>query len=241
MKLPATTARAAARTAAAVVLAGSLWWPPAVPAHADSGRLKPGDRYDVLVKGRWTSCSIGPYLRSRDGQIFALTAGHCADDGDPVFLPGDHSTPIGTFADPRYVTETKYLIQPLYDMAKVIVDPSRVDTTIHGEQVAGIVPVDELWAAREQRTPLTVCALGALSGYQCGPFTDIARVGVITAKVDGLLGDSGGVVFISSPQGARVVGTIYGGTSDPNQPMILIISPVESAMRAYDAELATAP
>lgn len=212
--------------AALVVLTGAPV-PGAAPAYAAQPRLKPGDGYDLQQLGHWTGCSMGPYLRGQDGIVFGLSAGHCGDDGLPVYLQDQHSTRVGTFTDPRYVAYCGVTVRdrsvsppPVvcggqyweYDMARVVVDPVYVDPTVNGERVAGYLPVEKLWAAEQTGATVKVCKLGRSTGYTCGKFKTIwPRSGMIEADVYAQSGDSGGVVWSPGPDGALIVGTVMGG------------------------------
>jgi len=219
-------------TMAAVVISLPLF--PSV-ASAYAPQIRPGDTIGIRDSlGRSSGCTIGPFVDGIDGITTALTAGHCGEFGDKVYWtdPAGNTRKVGSIFDPKTEEDKSGFAN---DHALVILkSPAMASTTIRGEGIVGIASFDALKVG----TPL--CSLGKTSGYRCGRVveTDPDRR-TISADFFSDHGDSGGPVWVSTPEGARIVGLLYGGGFGPDLEEVSMIASIETPLKDYGAKLLT--
>jgi len=219
-------------TMAAVVISLPLF--PSV-ASAYAPQIRPGDTIGFRdSSGESThTCTIGPFVDSIEGITMALTAGHCGEFGDKVYWedPAGNIRKVGALFDPRY-GDTKSVFKTDHSLV-VLKAPAKASATVRGESIVGIAPI----ASLEVGTPL--CALGRRSGYRCGSVVHVDNdIRVISADFESGPGDSGGPVWISTPEGARIVGLLYGGGFHRSKEVSKIVA-IETPLEDYRATLIT--
>lgn len=169
-------------------------------------RIEPGAKY-VIVKpdGSAGSCSFGWMARLKDepDRRFNLTAGHCGEEGDEVYLdPVGHENSedwvkVGDFVWQDFVDEELEegddyaLIEFLPEVQGSIDNTPNIAAVSGGElNPTGIAKAEKLSAEKPY-----MCRLGYRSGLSCGSFKDITHRTNVTFRGITDHGDSGGVIW----------------------------------------------
>ncbi|WP_130840555.1 trypsin-like serine protease [Corynebacterium neomassiliense] len=200
--------------------------------------LEPGARYFVEHRnGEVSNCSFG-WMTSypQQNRTFNLTAGHCGDKGDVVYVETDsgETAPVGEFVWQAYDGEE--VIESGNDYA-LIEFYSRFDTAVLGTrsvqfsgnsvQLAGWR--DGNWL--RQNNPY-MCRLGYRSGLSCGSFTEMQNANTVLFDNISDHGDSGGAVWAfdpSDPTGSNIYAVAvnsFGSESDATHAGGKTIAPV---------------
>lgn len=180
---------------------GSLHDAPRIPAEAQQAAARgnalygPGTPVYIGAGQSQLICTIAVAGYDNTGRKIALTAGHCANVGDPV-----------TSADAASVGQTGRVthVDRNLDYAVITLAPNTEVTRSYDG-----VTINNLGSA-----PLapgaTVCKKGVASGLTCGmTWYDYKAMNV--NQVCAMQGDSGGPLFV----GDRLVGLVNGGMFPP--------------------------
>lgn len=191
--------------------------------------IAPGAQYNL----EQSSCSVGWLAEDQVKDIYFITAGHCGNEGDPVYLGSDHNRehPIG-----RFVYSVDEFDTTGYDLAVVKLDDpetldirNKPDITVTVEDIAMAEVQGAQWLSDNK--PM-VCNIGWRSGLSCGPFMHIESNGTIRYNSISDSGDSGGAVFALNVKAKEItpVGVLNGGShTDATQS---IAYPIESLLGA---------
>ncbi|GAC56704.1 hypothetical protein GOHSU_12_00940 [Gordonia hirsuta DSM 44140 = NBRC 16056] len=175
-------------------------------------RLEPGAKYHVARNGKLTSsCSLGWTVRQKSdpNRLFNLTAGHCGNKGDDVYLdPKGAGNPsdmvkIGRFAWSKYDGDSKITTGDDYALIELLPEMKQYLTgtpnmTLFDQKQSVVL---QGWQSAEwlaQAKPY-MCRLGYRSGITCGQFQDLEHG--TNVSFDGITdqGDSGGVIWAFDP------------------------------------------
>lgn len=167
---------------------------------SEGGRIVPGAKYSTKAG----SCSFGWFVEvpNGDGRIFNLTAGHCGNAGDAVYVRGSGGRDfrVGTFVETFY-DRSAGQDWALIDMS-VRPDAFNPPVEISMVELRGIDELDTFGGY--------VCALGWRSGLTCGDYSK--KVGDYLFEHHGIRdhGDSGGAVWVYEPRSdpAHAVGVV---------------------------------
>lgn len=173
-------------------------------------RIMPGAMYAIeRANGDVGFCSFGWMARlpSDRQHVYNITAGHCGDRGDKVYLPvngqQDRSSfvPIGVFVVQSFDEKTA---ETGDDYAVIRFDPGVTqyidaspnitalgDSTI---ELVGVMASDQLAKSKPY-----MCHLGFRSGLSCGPFREMTTSTNVVFESITDHGDSGGVVWAFDP------------------------------------------
>lgn len=193
-----------------------------------SSYIEPGMKYYVDTAEGIGQCSFGWTVEFKDdpGILYNLTAGHCGDVGDKVYVDldqtGDPSRYIhvGTFAWQLYDEQT---MDDDYSMIQFLDGAERFMTGTPNLLIGGEQGELDLlgWedAAWLEKTKPYMCRLGYRSGLSCGNYQEM--VGHNEVAFDNITdhGDSGGVIWAFDPEdasgrGIRAVAITSWGTSE---------------------------
>lgn len=219
--------------AAAAVVAASLPFLPAT-ANADALKIVPGDKITVARDGGALSgCTVGPYMSLGNGKYGALTAGHCGEDGDPVYW--NDGTGRGKLVSHLYQPVAEKTAEGVnLDYAMIPLRDDQVSPSVQGANIVDLATLEELQEASLRRD-IPLCSVGITSGFRCGKLHSISfsqKLLVSDFKSDH--GDSGGPVWIPTKKGAQIVGILYGGVDSTGRSLI---TPIEIPLEAYAAKL----
>lgn len=200
----------------------------------------PGGKYYIEdSNGNVSKCSWGwtVYDPGNSGRVFNLTAGHCGNKGDKVYLETDdgEEVNVGEFVWSA-LDGTMENIGPGRDYGLIEIYPKyrKFIHTAPGVTWGGVpVTVKGFWGPKEleQIRPYT-CRLGWRSGLSCGDYQSM--VSKYSFEFDGIQdhGDSGGIVWATDPRDpsnatAYAVGIAsYGSEEDATTPGAKVIQPV---------------
>lgn len=169
--------------------------------------IMPGAKYIVAkADGQISFCSFGWMVRqpSAPQQLYNLTAGHCGDPGDGVYLdPNGNEDPndfinIGQFIGQDYAGE--HDIRTGADYGLIQIDPGWNEYVRYTPDISVVTGegLDLVGAVSPQALadfkPYT-CHLGFRSGLSCGPFREVTSGTNLVFESISDKGDSGGVVW----------------------------------------------
>lgn len=199
---------------ASILAPAAAPWAPGTMIHSTTDRPQPGESFVTHA------CTVAFSFTGDDGRAYAVTAGHCGQEGDLVWptdatYAWDYATEAGTFiySGMHHVEEGQVGV----DVGVIeITDPQR-----HMEVVGEAIPTG---LVEEMHTELPqVCKTGGSTGYTCGTFEHNNRVQLVMgedgervrtrgaiARVCAAKGDSGGPVFTEVNGRAAVIGVVSG-------------------------------
>ncbi|WP_145958904.1 hypothetical protein [Mycobacterium intracellulare] len=185
---------------------------PTAAADAPSLDLRPG--VSIYVVNNETQiqsvCSLGWLALSPQGDVQALTAGHCrtGPQVDALDQRTGAKVEAGQWAQSEYTPRT---VMDGDDIA-VITLTSHLGHDV--KTVDGIAPVAVATTQGLRDTPpARICKRGGQTGVTCGPLVSVSDDRVaFRAEVDH--GDSGGPVWAVSPSGVVTAAAIVAGKSD---------------------------
>lgn len=171
-----------------------------------SGMLEPGARYrtwheDGSGPGSWGSCSFGWFVGTNT-QIYNLTAGHCGEVGDAVYVHTSGRDPVyvGEFVHSDF-DDAKISSGPDYGLIQIesryfdnVVTNPRVSMSGEPVEIRGYA--DASWLSANQPY---MCRLGFRTGLSCGSYEEITDEYTVTFANITDHGDSGGVIWAFDP------------------------------------------
>lgn len=187
-------------------------WAPGTLIHSTDHYPQPGESFQAQ------SCTVAFSFSNAAGQNFAVTAGHCGDEGDLVWPPdastaNDYKREAGRFI---YSGLTSKGAQNVDIGIIEITDPDRYMPLV-GDVIDTGLYTGKLEKGNE------ICKTGGTTGYTCGTFEDSERIQIIRTenekdrethgdlgKVCALPGDSGGPVFMEISGRAAIIGVVSG-------------------------------
>lgn len=167
--------------------------------------MEPGARYvTVDSAGNYSQCSFGWFTKltnTRD-RIFNLTAGHCGNPGDSVYLV-NHSgkTKIGEFVWNAYngeqtiSTGNDYGIIEIYPKYAQYIDATP-NVSFNNRDVTLVGYRDATWLAANRPR---ICRLGYRTGLSCGDYRGITNGRTLNYTNISDKGDSGGAIWAMDP------------------------------------------
>lgn len=162
-----------------------------------------------------TSCSAGYFVTSADGRRFNLTAGHCGQRGNSIYvdISGQGSTYFGSVTDSGYTsTDGQVHEDSDHDYGLVSIDGSAAKWSSampFAQKLSGYLTADQL-ATRRPR----ICRLGARTGLSCGAMVAVNDDGYVTYRSIADHGDSGGPVFAMIGDALYAVGVDSSGEDE---------------------------
>lgn len=175
------------------------------------GKVVPGAKIYNVNK---SYCSTG-FIASRENRTFIVTAGHCGDVGDQFYVNDQYggSLVVGEMVESFYERDNTGFIGTdiglieIYDDAKPYVDSA---LPVNSRLKGWITP------AQAGQGNMTICRLGATTGYSCGKFVEVDRAGQFVFRNIADRGDSGGAIFAFDGTDAWALGVTSNG-SDYNK------------------------
>lgn len=169
--------------------------------------IMPGAKYFVADSdGQLEMCSFGWMVNQPNSpnQVYNLTAGHCGDPGNQVYLdPSGAEDPSGFVKIGQFVAQDfagEQNIQTGADYALIQIEPAMnkyirytPDITVMGADKLDLV--GPAASAELTRSKPYTCHLGWRSGLSCGPFREITNDTNFVFEGISDHGDSGGVVW----------------------------------------------
>ncbi|MFH0411462.1 hypothetical protein ACG98H_05915 [Corynebacterium sp. L4756] len=201
-----------------------------------AGYMEPGASYLTWknTADRWGQCSFGWWV-GNDTKIYNLTAGHCGEVGDKVYVDtsGGEQVHIGEFVYSAYdegalVSGPDYgLIEIHPDYFSYVVTNPRVSMSDSPVRLQGVARTEWLESAKPY-----MCRLGFRSGLSCGSYEEM--VNHYTVKFANITdhGDSGGAIWAFDPRDSTqteiwaVAVNSYGSDYDATFAAGKVIEPV---------------
>lgn len=169
--------------------------------------------------GKRSNCTAGPMVTlPGSGKRYhaLLTAGHCGDHGDAVWIKiRGTSHKIGQLTDP---VDTE--IDGVHHDFGLLLLPEDVAQPV----IAGKYRPTTYLSAREVSHGMILCTYGITSGERCGPaVSSDPRTGVIRADFESDGGDSGGPVYVRGRAGqVKHVGILRGHKTDGTGDSVIV-------------------
>lgn len=173
------------------------------------GQVVPGGKF---ISSSGTGCSFGWMVYSRNetnGRKYMVTAGHCGDQGDRVYIRGEdgYDTEVGEIVDStggRLSDGSDYALVEVTNTARSAQLPL-TDPDFDGWQ-------SQAWVAANNPR---ICRLGYRTGISCGTYLQMKNNTIFYEGIQDH-GDSGGPVWAETGDGKRyAIGiTSYGFTED---------------------------
>lgn len=198
-----------------------------------SSYIEPGMKYYVETSDGIGECSFGWTVRVDEDpdSLYNLTAGHCGDVGDEVYMDLDqtgdpaHFIHVGTFAWQLFEGESDAtaggddyaLIQFLDGAEEFMTGTPNLWFGDTQEDLELVGWEDAVWL--EENQPY-MCRLGFRSGLSCGEFLEMTQASEVAYDNIQDHGDSGGVVWAFDPSDPMmttiraVAVTSWGSTAD---------------------------
>ncbi|GAB3081597.1 Alpha-lytic protease precursor [Corynebacterium aquatimens] len=189
----------------------AMWAPGTLIASTDH-YPQPGEHFTAQT------CTVAFSFSSAAGKNYAVTAGHCGDEGDLVW-----PTSASTAAD--YKREAgKFIYSGLSSPGAENIDVGIIEITDPDRYmplVGDVIPTG-LYTG-DMKKGNKICKTGGTTGYTCGTFEASDRAQIIRTdgdeeretngdlgKVCALPGDSGGPVFYEVSGRAAIIGVVSG-------------------------------
>ena len=190
-------------------------WAPGTKIQATDHYPQPGEQFTAQ------SCTVAFSFSGPDGRNYAVTAGHCGNEGDLVWptyaqTAQDYSVEVGHYIYSGLFSEDVGETGDIDVGIIEITDPDRYMDLV-GKPIETALYPGDIPAGEE------ICKTGATTGFTCGQFEASGRSQIIRtdaeteretygdiAHVCALPGDSGGPVFYLIGGRASIIGVVSG-------------------------------
>lgn len=166
------------------------------------GNVRPGAKYYVKrANGDIGFCSFGWWVRDKEDKSrhYNLTAGHCGEKGDRVFIrtKEDRMIEVGRFVWSEHPSDKELGTSPDQGLIELTIDPKYVSGTPTIKDIELHGWAETRWL--EDNNPY-ICRLGWRSGLSCGQYQEM--INEHNFYYDNIQdhGDSGGAVWAYHPE-----------------------------------------